>query len=141
MLIYSWHYLNGMSDAELARVSEANLQSAIVAYLQEEHPTVLFKCDTSAVKMSIGQARKMKQLGNTAKWPDLFIARRAHGFAGNFIEIKKDGTRITRANGKYESHHIERQADLMLRLGENNFRAGFAVGWRKLLEEVQWYLS
>ena len=141
MLIYSWHYLNGMSDAELARVSEENLQAAIVAYLQEEHPTVLFKCDTSAVKMSIGQARKMKQLGNTAKWPDLFIAKAAHGFAGNFIEIKKEGTLITRANGKYASSHIQRQADLMLRLCENNFRAGFAVGWRKLLEEVQWYLS
>lgn len=138
--MFNWRGLDAMTDAELLNVSEAQLQFAVVTFLQDNYPEVPFKCDTSAVKMTIGQARKMKMLGNTKAWPDLFIAVPAGGYHGFFLEIKKGGTILYNKNEDFATDHLREQGETLNKLWANGYVALFAVGWRTAKQEIVNYL-
>lgn len=138
--MFNWRGLDAMTDAELLNVSEAQLQFGIVTFLQDNYPDVPFKCDTSAVKTTIGQARKMKQLGNTKAWPDLFIAVPANGYHGFFLEIKKGGTILYNKKDEFATDHIREQGEMLNNLWAYGYVAIFGVGWLRIKSEVISYL-
>lgn len=141
--MFNWRGLDAMTDAELLNVSEAQLQFAVVTFLQDNYPEVPFKCDTSAVKMTIGQARKMKMLGNTKDWPDLFVARPMNGFHGLFIELKRDGTRMFKkhSTGDLATEHLEEQLHMLIKLRAQGYMAIFSIGWKAAKKALVTYLE
>lgn len=138
---YSWRLLDAFSPAELLRVVEMQLQFGIVQWLRDVHPGVLFKADTSAIKTTIGTARKMAKLGNTPDWPDIFIAVPAQEYHGFFMEFKRDGTRIKNGNGEYATPHLAAQAAFLETLRKNGYAAEFAVGWVNIRKLAESYLA
>ena len=74
-------------------LSEYDIQRLAVAAVRMRWPDMLIQADSSGVRMSIGQAVKMKRMGRIAGWPDLFIPGRSGEYCGLFIEMKTpDGT-------------------------------------------------
>lgn len=138
--------------------SEAQLQERVARYLQQNYPDVLFHSDFgSGVKLTKGQAiRQKRQNGGRRSWPDMFIAQKTTAtvtgkrgglkqmfYGGLFLELKKDGTRLTKARNPDEwvSEHIAEQAATLRELRNRGYMAEFAVGFDQAVEIIEHYLG
>ena len=134
-------------------MTEHQMYEIIAQYLQVKYPDVIYRFDLAAdLKLTMGQARKHKTLHPHRGYPDLFIAKQKEGlnmnciefpnsYAGLFIEIKKDGTRLKKRNGEWASDHIAEQADMLEKLEERGYWAEFAIGIDEALEIIDEYLG
>lgn len=110
---------------------EESVQMRVVKFLREKYPDVLYRADTTAgMSLSIGQAVKMKRLGgNSRNWPDFFIAEPRNGFHGLFLELKRDGVKIFKADGSlYKNEHHESQWKMLQLLRTKGYAAYFSCG-------------
>lgn len=128
-------------------MKESELQTMVADYLRRQYPFVLFHSDFgSGVKLTMGQAIKQKrQNGGRRAWPDMFIAEPivtdlGERYAGLFLELKKEGTRIQKKNGKWASDHIAEQAEILARLEFRGYVAKFAVGFDEAKKIIDNYL-
>lgn len=139
-------------------MSEAELQQQVADYLRLQYPDVLFHSDFgSGTRLTKWQAIKQKrQNGGRRGWPDMFIAesktivwtmdenpkplKKQHGL---FLELKKEGTRITKARhpDEWASDHIAEQADMLCKLRKRGYRAEFAVGFDEAKKIIDYYLK
>lgn len=120
--------------------------------MRRQYPFVLFHSDFgSGVKLTMGQAIKQKrQNGGRRAWPDMFIAEPIEvdfgeptwrRYAGLFLELKKEGTRIHKKNGKWASDHIAEQAEILNQLKFRGYVAKFAVGFDEAKNIIDNYLG
>lgn len=135
-------------------MTELELQAQVADYLRLQYPGVLFHSDFgSGIKLTMGQAIKQKRLqGGRRSWPDMFIAEPKDGlnmrtggnpniYAGLFIELKKEGTRLKKKNGEWASEHIAEQAALLGRLEYRGYQAEFACGFNEAKKLIDEYLG
>lgn len=133
-------------------MSEAELQSQVAIYLRMKYPEVIFHSDFgSGVRLWPHQARMQKiQNGGRRAWPDMFIAQPVevdHGqiswrrYAGLFIELKKDGTRLKKKDGDWASEHIAEQAAMLSELQHRGYKADFAIGFDQATRLIDDYLE
>ena len=129
-------------------MSESELQTMVADYLRFQYPDVMFHSDFgSGIKLTPGQASKQKrQNGGKRAWPDMFIAEPKmqiqHAIVyGLFIELKKDGTRLTKRTGEWATEHIAEQADVLDRLRFRGYEAQFAVGFDEAKNLIDKYLG
>ena len=130
--------------------SEHNLYEQIARYLQLQYPDVIYRFDLAAdLKLTMGQAAKHKRLHPERGYPDLFIAEssaniwdspvREWGFYfGLYIEIKKDGEKLTKKDGSWRTPHITKQAEMLEKLRERGYKAEFGIGFegcKKIIDE------
>lgn len=74
-------------------------------------------------------------------WPDLQIAEPRNGYAGLFLELKRDGVRIYKRDGELVAdEHIREQAALLERLRDKGYMAEFAVGFSQAKHIIDDYL-
>ena len=122
---------------------EAILHQQVCDYLRLRYPDVLFRTDLGGVRLTMGQAAKVKRLqGGRRAWPDLFIAEPRHKvYGGLFIELK--ATKITKRDGKtlLSSKHLQEQSKLLNALNDRGYFARFAVGFDAAREIIDWYLK
>ena len=148
---------------------EVDLQAQVADYIRLQYPTAIFHSDFgSGIKLTMGQAIKQKRLnGGRRSWPDMFIAeprqihtqdadKYAHAVilgqadteigkfyavmvAGLFIELKREGTRIFKKDGKLVAdEHIREQFDMLHDLRARGYAAEFACGFdeaKKLIDD------
>lgn len=126
-----------------AGVSEASLHHQVCRYLKIQYPKLIFFSDASGVRLSIGQARKLKALRSGRALPDLFIAEPRNGYNGLFLELKKAGTRIYLKDLKtlVADKHIREQQAMLERLKEKGYCAGFVVGFEQCKSVIDQYLN
>lgn len=135
-------------------MKEEIIQQQVADYLRLQYPDVIFHSDFgSGTKLTMGQAVRQKRLnGGRRAWPDMFIAEPKDGlnmhtngnpniYAGLFIELKKDGTRLKKKDGAWASEHLAEQADLLDRLEFRGYKAVFAVGFDEAKEVIDDYLK
>lgn len=133
-------------------MTEAELQSQVAIYLRMKYPDVIFHSDFgSGVRLRPHQARMQKiQNGGRRAWPDMFIAHPVevdHGqpswrkYAGLFIELKKDGTRLKKKDGSWASEHIAEQAAMLSELQHRGYMADFAIGFDQATRLIDEYLG
>lgn len=133
-------------------MKESTIQCHVADYLRLQYPTVLFHSDFgSGIKLTPGQAMKQKrQNGGRRSWPDMFIAeprtvvvgKNKHHYAGLFIELKREGTRILTKNGTLVAdQHIREQYDLLIDLEQRGYKAVFAVGFDQAKQIIDEYLG
>jgi hypothetical protein len=122
-------------------ISEANEQMLVVQYLKLQYPNVIFNCDMSGIKLSIGQAVKQKKLGMPKGYPDLFIAEPNGKYHGLFIELKKSGTKLFKRDGKPVNEHIEEQNEMLDRLQERGYYATFCIGFDEAKQTIDNYFK
>jgi len=106
-----------------------------------QYPNVLFRTDLGGVKLTMGQAIKVKRLnGGRRAWPDLFIAACRGGYAGLFIELKN--TNIYRKDGTLlKNEHLSEQAKMLDSLKQAGYQTTFAVGFAGAKDAIDTYLS
>ena len=132
-------------------MKESELQTMVADYLRMQYPFVLFHSDFgSGVKLTMGQAIKQKrQNGGHRAWPDMFIAEPIEvdpgelswrRYAGLFLELKKEGTRLRKRNGEWANEHIAEQEVILERLRFRGYEARFAVGFDEAKEIIDHYL-
>lgn len=131
---------------------EIDLQQQVADYIRLQYPDVIFHSDFgSGIKLTMGQAIKQKRLnGGRRGWPDMFIAApvvsRERGacytdrfWCGLFIELKREGTRIFKKDGKLVAdEHIREQFDTLADLRQRGYAAEFAIGFdgaKKLIDD------
>lgn len=133
---------------------EIDLQQQVADYIRLQYPSVIFHSDFgSGIKLTMGQAIKQKRLnGGRRSWPDMFIAEQSvhhedvsdheiceWNYAGLFIELKREGTRIFKKDGKLVAdEHIREQFDMLHDLRARGYAAEFACGFdeaKKLIDD------
>lgn len=133
-------------------MKEATLQSHVADYLRLQYPKVLFHSDFgSGIKLTPGQSRvQYRQNGGRRGWPDMFIAKprtlirngEKYYYAGLFIELKREGTRIFKKDGvSYATSHLQDQADVLVALNRAGYLAMFAVGFDQAKQIIDEYLE
>ena len=124
-------------------MKESDIQVMVADYLRLQYPKVLFHSDFgSGIKLTMGQAAKQKrQNGGRRAWPDMFIAEPGHTYAGLFIELKKDGTRLKKKNGEWATPHLAEQAEVLMRLDDKGYVAKFACGFDEAKKIIDNYLG
>ena len=124
---------------------EHDIYKMIADYLRYQYPTVIYRFDLAAdMKLTKNQARKHKRIQRYRGYPDLFIAEPVpRGFPnvyhGLYLEIKKDGVRIFKQDGKLVAdEHIREQFDMLADLRQRGYAAEFAIGFegaKKLIDD------
>lgn len=138
--------------------SEHNLYEQIARYLQLQYPDVIYRFDIAAdLKLTMGQAAKHKKLHPERGYPDLFIAKlkdvkiitKLEGgynyveiktLGGLYIEIKKDGEKLTKKDGSWRTPHIAEQAEALEKLRARGYKAEFGVGFSECKQIIDEYL-
>lgn len=130
-------------------MTELELQAQVADYIRLQYPSVIFHSDFgSGIKLTMGQAIKQKRLnGGRRAWPDMFIAEvKAADDArkvcfGLFIELKKEGTRIFKKDGKIVAdEHIREQYDMLEQLRKRGYAAEFACGYEEAATLIDSYM-
>lgn len=132
-------------------MTEAELQSQVAIYLRMKYPSVIFHSDFgSGIKLRPYQAKMQKiQNGGRRAWPDMFIAQPIEidrgqpswrRYAGLFVELKKEGTRLKKKNGEWASEHIAEQASMLSMLQDRGYKADFAIGFDQATLIIDEYL-
>lgn len=121
---------------------ESDIYHAVSKFLRIKYPDLIWRFDFGAgLKMSMYQAKIHKGLNPHRGYPDLFICRPSNGYAGLYIEIKKEGEKIVRKDGElYADNHLHEQRDILERLKREGYYATFAVGFNETIETIENYL-
>jgi len=123
-------------------MSEKTLHKAVCDYLRLQFPGVLFNSDMAgSMRLTIGQATAMKALRSNRGFPDLAIYEARKGFHGLFIELKIEGTKLTKKNGDAATPHISEQIDCMAELQMRGYETSFAVGFDEAKKIIDDYLK
>lgn len=121
--------------------SEEEVCFQLANYLRLRHPGLAHHFDYgSGLKMTMGQAVRQKRL-NDRSWPDLFIAAAHDDYYGQFIEIKREGIRLTKKDGTPASPHIAEQSVRLISLSDAGYYAAFGVGYEHCVQLIERYLS
>ena len=138
--------------------SEHNLYEQIARYLQLQYPGVIYRFDIGAdLKLTMGQAAKHKRLHPERGYPDLFIAKpkevkaktalgggyslvETKTLGGLYLEIKRDGEKLTKKDESWRTPHIAEQAEMLEKLRQAGYKAEFGVGFEGCKQIIDEYL-
>ncbi|MCX6222461.1 MAG: hypothetical protein NTZ69_15930 [Bacteroidia bacterium] len=122
--------------------SEKDLQRQICEYLKIRYPKIIFNSDMAgAMKLTMGQAIQIAKLRSSRGFPDIVIYEPRRGYAGLFVELKKEGERIFKKDGSFSSDHVQEQHECITRLNLRGYRAMFAIGWDEAKTIIDDYLK
>ena len=151
-------------------MTEHQLYDLIAIYLQTQYPGVIYRFDLAAdLKLTPAQARRHKKLHPLRGHPDLLISepvwfykdkriRQADlisqkvklpndvenliPYSGLYLEIKKDGVRLTKKNGELiADEHVREQYDYLHKLNQRGYYAQFGVGFEECKAIIDDYLG
>lgn len=142
--------------------SESNLHDQVCDYLRLQYPDIMFwSNDEDGRKRHVVEQARLKRRNSSRGQPDIFVAApmfkdKLVDFYGLFIELKKDGTKLTRDKdarkilkgetelrkaGDWWDKHIEEQAEVLTYLKMNGYCATFAIGFDAAKEVIDKYLA
>lgn len=123
--------------------SEAELRRMLARWLQLQYPNVIYRFDLGAdLKLTIGQARKHKELHPKRGYPDLFIAEPRSCYHGMYVELKADGKSPYKRNGELRAgQHLEEQEEFLMKLNCRGYYATFATGFEDAKHLIELYLN
>lgn len=128
-------------------MTETQIYEQIARYLNFKHPKVIYHFDLSGIHNPSPRTRGLYSRLNGRAFPDLFIAKSVFRTEsvdvanGMFLEIKREGTRLTKRDGSWASPHIAEQAAMLEALAAQGYIAQLACGLDEALELIESYLS
>jgi hypothetical protein len=121
---------------------EETLHIALCNYIKVQHPRVLFTSESSGIRVSIYQAKKLKSMRSCAGLPDIMIFEPRKNYYGMFLEIKREGTIIYKKDGDIRADdHLKEQEEILHRLKQRGYFAEFVVGFEQAKAIIDYYLS
>ena len=123
--------------------SESELRRQLAIWLQLQYPNVIYRFDLAAdLKLTMGQARKHKELHPKRGYPDLFIAEPRGKYHGMYVELKADGKSPYKRNGELKkSEHLKEQEAMLNKLNSRGYFAKFATGFNEAKGLIESYLK
>lgn len=121
---------------------EEALHLSICRYLAMNHKEVIYNTDLSGIRLSMGQASKVKWMRSSNAFPDLFIIENREPWPGLFIELKSRKTKLLRRDGFLCSDpHLREQNHMLHELEERGYLARFCQGYDQTISLIEWYLT
>lgn len=122
---------------------EAELRRMLARWLQYQYPDVIYRFDLAAdLKLTMGQARKHKELHPHRGYPDVFIAEPRGKYCGMYIELKAEGKSPYKRNGELKkSEHLKEQEVILNELNSRGYFAKFATGFNEAKGLIESYLK
>lgn len=124
-------------------MTETEVQIELSRYITRNYKDALFHNDFgSGTKLSFSQAKRQKAMNPIRGHPDMQILEPIGIWNGCFIELKKDGTKIYRRDGRMVAdEHIREQADYIMQLRRRGYWADFAIGLDQAKRIVDSYMK
>lgn len=113
----------------------------IAQYMGLQYPKVLYHFDQAGLNLSKAQAGMMKAIQCDRGFPDfqVFVANECYN--GLFIEVKKDGVKLTKKSGDWVNEHVAEQAEMIEKLIKLGYHAQFCIGFDECKECIDWYMN
>ena len=122
--------------------SEQDTHIAICKYLQLQYPQVLFTSESSGLRVTISQARRLKTMRSCAGLPDILIFEPRKKYYGLFLEVKKEGTKVFKKDGEIrQDKHLQEQEEILHQLKLRGYFAEFVVGFDEAKSIIDYYFS
>lgn len=121
---------------------EESLSKAVSKYLKVQYPNVVFTCDASGVRLTIGQATLLKAQRSVHKIPDMIILKPNTEYHGLILELKSKDSSPYLKNGTLSTgKHIQEQNQTLSILSSNGYCAVFAVGFDNAKKIIDNYMK
>jgi hypothetical protein len=120
--------------------SEYIVCKQIATYLRYQYPKILFHWDLAGLNLSRAQAGMMKAIQGQRGYPDLFIIESRGEYHGLFLEIKKEGFKLTKRNDEYVNDHVTEQSFYLHNLEMRGYKAFFVCGFEEAVKIIKEYL-
>jgi len=123
-------------------MSEKEEHIKICNYIKNNYPNAIFTSESSGIRLTINQAKTLKQMRSNAGLPDLMIFEPRRGYNGLFLEIKKEGTVIYKKDGDLRTDtHLAQQKQVLINLRNRGYFAEFVVGFDSAKPIIDFYFS
>jgi len=129
-------------------MNEAQEQKQLLNWVKIQYPNLLYTEDLGGIKLTIGQAKKVKASRARRGHPDMMFQKVFSGYTGTIdycglaIEFKRKGETIVKRNGElYKNDHLKEQYDYLLALRREGWFTCFAVGFLDAQRIIKAYLS
>lgn len=118
---------------------EESLSKAVSKYLKMQYGSVIFTCDASGVRLTMGQATALKAQRSVHKIPDMIILKPNAEYHGLILELKTEEASPYLKDGSLStSKHIQEQNQTLTMLLNLGYYAVFAVGFnhaKKIIDD------
>ena len=115
---------------------EQREQISFTNYIKIKYPNLLWTISTGGVRLPIGLAKKMKNMGYVAGTPDIMIFEPNKQYKGLFIELKRPKTAFS-AKGATYPH----QTAFLGELSKRGYKAVVCYGSGMAIETLEDYLN
>ncbi len=120
--------------------TEFHVQKVLCQYTKLKYPHTRFVSSLSGAGLSRAQ-RKFQTLRSHKGDPDWMLFWRTKQFNGLAVELKKEGSKIFKKDGKtLKSIHLQEQLSFLKYLHFQGFCAGFCIGAKNACDLVDAYM-
>lgn len=121
---------------------EEQLSKSVSKYLKIQYPDVVFTCDASGVRLTMGQATALKAQRSVHKIPDMIILKPNAEYHGLILELKsEDSSPYLKDGSLSKGQHIQEQNQTLTTLLNIGYYAVFAVGFNNAKKIIDDYMN
>ena len=118
---------------------EEQLSKSVSRYLKLQYPDVVFTCDSSGIRLTMGQATALKAQRSVHKIRDMIILKPNGEYHGLILELKsEDSSPYLKDGSLSKGQHIQEQNQTLTALLNIGYYAVFAVGFdnaKKIIDD------
>ena len=121
-------------------MKEEQLHKQICNYIKIQYKNIIFNTDASGLRLTIGQAVKIKNLRSSNGIPDIVIYESRKGFHGLFLEVKKE-TPYKKDGNLKKCKHLEEQNEIAFKLIDKGYYCKFVWNFEQAKKLIDDYLG
>jgi hypothetical protein len=121
-------------------LTEKILHKTICKYIKLQYPKVIFTSDASGIRVSIGEAVRLKKLRSSNGIPDIIIFKPSEYYHGLFLEVKTK--RPYKKDGDlFSNEHLQEQSNMINRLMGLGYYAKFVWSFNQATKIIDDYMN
>ena len=121
---------------------EESLSKSVSRYLKLQYPDLVFTCDASGVRLTMGQATALKAQRSVHKIPDMIILKPNSKYHGLILELKSEDSSPFLKDGSLSTgKHIQEQNNTLNELSRVGYYAVFGVGFDNTKKIIDDYMN
>ena len=126
----------------LYMATEEQTHIAICKYIKLQYPNIIFSSESSGLRVTISQAKRLKAMRSCSGLPDIMIFEPRRSYYGLFLEVKKEGSVVFKKDGTIRSDkHLKEQEEILFQLQQKGYFAQFVIGFDEAKSIIDYYLS
>ena len=121
-------------------MTEKQIHKQITDFIKIQYPKLIFNTDASGIKLTMGQAKQMKNLRSSNGFPDICIYEPNKQWNALFLEVKKESP--YKINGRLKKNdHLEEQNEMHKKLISKGYFCCFVWSLDMAKEMITHYLT